>query len=83
MIRCFKWLSVADQIEDGRNGRYFVAHYFTNSHSLSDTTHHLKELLEVNLSVSILIDLSDGLIELRLRVDIAELLASQQLQKLA
>lgn len=51
--------------------------------SLSDTAHHLEELLEVNLSVTVLINLSNGLVELLLRVDITELFAGEQLEKLA
>ena len=49
--------------------------------SLSDTAHHLKELLEVDLTVAVLIDLGDRLVKLSLRVDISELLASQQLEQ--
>ena len=49
--------------------------------SLSDTAHHLKELLEVDLTVAVLIDLGDRLVKLGLRVDISELLASQQLEQ--
>ena len=77
---------VADQIDDGRRADSWLltnSHSHSHSYSLSDTAHHLKELLEVNLSVTILIDLSDGLVELRLRVDVAELLTGQQLEKLA
>ena len=51
--------------------------------SLGDTAHHLEELLEVNLTIAVLVDLGDGLVELLLRVDVAELLTREQLQKLA
>ena len=51
--------------------------------SLGDTAHHLEELLEVDLTVAVLIDLGDGLVKLLLRVDVAELLTREQLQKLA
>ena len=51
--------------------------------SLSDTAHHLKELLEVDLTVTVLINLCDSLVKLGLRVDVAELLAREQLQELA
>ena len=51
--------------------------------SLSDTAHHLEELLEVNLSIAVLVDLGNGLVELLLRVDITELFAGEQLEKLA
>ena len=51
--------------------------------SLGDTAHHLEELLEVDLTVAVLIDLGDGLVKLLLRVNIAELLTRKKLQKLA
>lgn len=51
--------------------------------SLSDTAHHLEELLEVDLSVTILVNFGDRLIKLVLRVDIAELFAGEQLEELA
>ena len=50
--------------------------------SLGDTAHHLEELLEIDLTVAVLVDLGDGLVELLLRVDVAELFTREQLQKL-
>ena len=47
-----------------------------------DAAHHLEELLEIDFSVSVFVDLGDSLIELGLRVYIAELFASEQLQEL-
>ena len=50
---------------------------------MGDTVHHGEELLEVNFSISVLVDLGNGLVELILRVHVAELLTAEQLQKLA
>lgn len=50
--------------------------------SLGDTAHHLEELLEIDLTITVLVDLGDGLVELLLRVDVAEFFTREQLQKL-
>ena len=48
---------------------------------MRDASHHREELLEVNLSIAIHINLSDGLIQLFLRVHVFELVTSQELQE--
>lgn len=58
------------------------SHFYARPRSLGDTAHHLEELVEVNLSITVLVDLSDGLVELGLRVDVTELLASEKREKL-
>ena len=50
--------------------------------SIGDATHHLKELLEINLTVAILIDLGDRRVELLGRVHVSELFAGEQLEQL-
>lgn len=50
--------------------------------SLGDTAHHLHELLEIDLSVAVLVNLSNGLVQLLLRVNVAELFAGEQRQQL-
>ena len=41
--------------------------------SLRNTAHHFDKFVHINLSVSVFIDLGDGLVDLLLRVDVAEL----------
>lgn len=45
---------------------------------MSDTAHHMEELGEVDFSVTVLVDLGDGLVELLLRVNITELLSGEK-----
>lgn len=49
--------------------------------SLCNASHHREELLEVNLSIAILINLSNRLIKLLLSVHVSELVTCQKLQK--
>jgi len=44
-----------------------------------DVLHHLLELLEVDLTVAVLVDLADRGLELLLRVDVFEILAAEEL----
>ena len=50
--------------------------------SLRNTAHHFNKFVYINLSVSVFIDLGDGLVELLLRVDITELISGKQIKKL-
>jgi len=50
--------------------------------SIGDATHHLKELLEINFTVAIIIDLGDRRVELLGRVHVFELFAGEQLEQL-
>ena len=44
--------------------------------SLRNTAHHFHKFIKVDLSVSVLVDLGDGLVELFFCVDVTELLTS-------
>ena len=56
---------------------------FLLSFSIRDASHHGEELIKVNLSIAVFIDLRNRLIKLLLSVHVSELIAGQELQKLA
>jgi len=47
------------------------------------STHHLEELIEVDFTVTVFIDLVDGGLELLLGVHFSELVASEKLEELS
>ena len=55
---------------------------FLSSFSVCDASHHREELIEVNLTIAIFINLSDRLIKLLLSVHVSEFVTCQELEKL-